>query len=66
MRDLALKIPYLSTVVEGSQGSTYYQADMASMFKLCVIDAITEAIEQVTSNKGIRGLSEVERLAFSA
>jgi len=66
MRDLALKVPYLGTAVEGWQGTTYYKMDMASMFKLCVKDAITEAIDQITTSKGIRGLSETERLAFSA
>ncbi|WP_295794683.1 hypothetical protein [Mucilaginibacter sp.] len=65
-RDLAMKVPLLNTVVEGWQGTTYYQLDTASMFKLCVKDSITEAIEQVTTSKGIRGLSETERLAFSA
>lgn len=65
-RDLAMKIPYLNTAVEGWQGTTYYQLDTASMFKLCVKDSITEAIEQITTSKGIRGLSEAERFAFSA
>jgi hypothetical protein len=66
MRDLALKIPYLNTVVAGVQGSTYYQADTAGMFKLCVKDGIKEAIEQITTAKGVRGLTEMERMAFSA
>jgi hypothetical protein len=66
VRDLAMKIPYLNTAVEGWQGTTYYQLDTASMFKLCVKDSITEAIEQVTTSKGIRGFSEAERFAFSA
>jgi len=65
-RDLAGKIPFLNTAVEGWQGTTYYQLDTASMFKLCVKDSITEAIEQITTQKGIRGLSEAERFAFSA
>ncbi|MEO7216326.1 hypothetical protein [Mucilaginibacter sp.] len=64
-RDIAMKIPYLNTAVEGWQGSTYYQMDTAGMFKLCVKDSIKEAIEQVTTSKGIRGLSEIELMAFS-
>jgi hypothetical protein len=65
IRDLALKTPFLSTAVSGWQGSTFYLLDTANMFKLCVKDSITEAIDQITSNKGIRGLSEAERIAFS-
>jgi len=64
LRDFALKVPYLNTVVEGSQGTTYYQLDVASMFKLCVTDSVMQAIEQITTSKGIRGLSEAEQMAF--
>jgi len=66
IRDIALKVPYLSTAVEGWQGTTYYKMDLASMFKLCVKDAITEAMDQITTSKGVRGLSDMERMAFSA
>ena len=64
-RDLAMKVKYINTAIEGWQGTTYYQVDTASMFKACVKDSITEAIEQITSTKGVRGLSEGERMAFS-
>jgi len=65
MRDLASKIPGVGAVAEGMQGSTYYQMDTASMFKLCVKDSITEAIEQITTAQGVRGLSEAELQAFN-
>jgi hypothetical protein len=65
MRDLALKIPYLSTAVEGWQGSTYYVIDTACMFKGSVINCIKDAIEEITTSKGIRGLSEGEQMAMN-
>jgi hypothetical protein len=65
MRDMAMKIPYLSTVVDSAQGTTYFKEDTASMFRACVKDSITEAIEQITTSKGVRGFSEAERMAFS-
>ena len=64
LRDMALKIPYLSTAVEGFQGTTYYKEDTASMFRACVKDSIMEAIEQITTSQGVRGLSEAERMVF--
>ena len=64
LRDIALNIPYLSTVVESAQGTTYYKEDTASMFRACVKDSIMEAIEQITTSKGVRGFSEAERMAF--
>jgi hypothetical protein len=66
MRDIAMKVPFLSTAVEGWQGTTYYQVDTASMFKACVKDSIMEAIDQITTSKGARGFSDMERMAFSA
>lgn len=65
MRDLAMKVPIVGDAALGMQGSTYYQMDTASMFKLCVKDSITQAIEQITTAQGVRGLSEAERLAFN-
>jgi hypothetical protein len=65
IRDLALKIPYLSTAVEGWQGSTYYVIDTACMFRGSVINCIKDAIEEITTIKGIRGLSEGEQIAMN-
>ncbi len=60
VRDLASQVPFLGTAVEGWQGSTYYLVDTASMFKGCVINSIKEAITEITTSKGLRGLSEGE------
>jgi len=65
IRDMAMKVPFFATAMEGWQGSTFYQIDTASMFKSSVKDGITEAIEQITTSKGVRGLSEGERMAFT-
>jgi len=65
-RDFAMKIPYLNTAVEGWQGTTYYQVDTANMFRLCVKDSIADAIDQVAKDKGTRGFSEAERMAFAS
>jgi hypothetical protein len=40
---------------------TYFNEDTALMFRETVHHAVTEAIDQVTSAQGIRGLSEKER-----
>ena len=64
LRDMAMKIPYLGSVVESAQGTTYYKEDTASMFRACVKDSIMETIEQITTSQGVRGLSEAERMAF--
>jgi hypothetical protein len=66
IRAMAMKVPFLATAAEGWQGMTYYQIDTASMFKACVKDSIMEAIEQIATSKGVRGLSESERMALTA
>ena len=66
MRDMAMKVPLLSTAVGGWQGTTFYKIDTAAMFNLCVKDSITEAMDNITTSKGIRGFSEAERIAFNA
>jgi hypothetical protein len=66
VQELLMKIPVINSIVEASQGATYFQIDTASMFKACVKDSIMEAIEQITTTKGVRGLSEGERIAFGA
>jgi len=40
---------------------TYYTVDTALMFQQAVHSAITEVLDQITSSKGIRGLTEAER-----
>jgi len=65
MRDLAMKIPFLGKAVEGWQGSTYYVVDTACMFRGSVVNCIKEAIEEITTSKGVRGLSESEQMAMN-
>ncbi|MFA6251033.1 MAG: hypothetical protein WC603_00165 [Candidatus Paceibacterota bacterium] len=63
-RNFLSRIPYLSQISEGWQGSTYYLADTASMFRGAVVSSISEAIEEITTRKGLRGLSESEQFAM--
>ena len=63
-RDLASRIPYLSTIAEASQGTTLFKADTAAMFKGCVKDSLLEAIEEITNTKGVRALSDAEKISF--
>jgi hypothetical protein len=65
VRDWALNVPFLGAAVEGFQGSTYYVVDTASMFKGSVIGCIKASIEEITTSKGVRGLSEMEQMAMN-
>jgi hypothetical protein len=49
---------YLS---ERSAKRTFYQADQEAMFKFCAHNAVMEAVDQMTKEKGIRGLSDIQR-----
>jgi hypothetical protein len=40
---------------------TYYKIDTALMFQQAIHSAITEVLDQITSAKGVRGLTESER-----
>ncbi len=50
---------YLS---ERAAKRTFYQADEEAMFKSCVHNALIEATERMTEGKGMRALSDVERM----
>ena len=64
--DMLKRIPVLGPMVEGwHESSTYYKEDTASMFRACTKDSITEAIGQITTSQGVRGFSELERMAFN-
>jgi hypothetical protein len=43
------------------QPVTYYKIDTALMFQQAVHSAVSEVLDQITSAKGIRGLTESER-----
>lgn len=64
VRDWAQNIPYLGTAVEGFQATTYFKIDTACMFRGLVVSCIKDAIDEITSQKGIRGLSENEQFSM--
>jgi len=64
VRDWAMNVPFLGTAVEGWQGTTYFKVDTACMFRSAVVGCIKEAVEEITSQKGLRGLTENEQLAM--
>lgn len=66
MREVAAKTPYLSTAAEGWDGTSYYQVDTSTMFRECVKLSIVEAMENLATSKGVRGLSEAEKMVFNA
>lgn len=57
LKTLLRRIPMLKALVDAK---TYYQADTEDMYKGCVQSAVRKAIEEITSDKGIRGLSELD------
>jgi hypothetical protein len=59
---LISQIPLIGTyLAENSKPRTYYQVDTESMFKESVRSAVNEAIDEITTSKGLRGLTEIER-----
>jgi hypothetical protein len=60
--DTALAMPLIGWLYEHLyQPNTYYKRDTALMFQSAVHSAMLEVIDSMTSAKGIRGLSELER-----
>ena len=54
---------YLGTLLRNVKKSkTFYQADEEAMFRGCVHECVIEAIDLMTKNKGIRELTDVEKL----
>jgi len=47
------------------QYPSYYQLDTAALFQSGIHDAILSVIDEITSEKGLRGLTELERQPFS-
>jgi hypothetical protein len=72
-RDLGVEPTVLSMPVTGFvyglifRPVTYFNEDTALMFRAAVHHAVLEAIDQVTSAKGVKGLSEeARRITFKA
>lgn len=60
--DVVLAIPVLGRFYEGLfKPDTYYKIDTTLMFQSAISSAVMEAIDEITSAKGIRALSELER-----
>ncbi len=62
VKNLAKSIPVVNAV---SGGTTYFKVDTACMFRGLVVSCITSAIDEITTSKGVRGLSEGERMAMN-
>ena len=58
---ILLLIPLLNILVRSFKRETYYKIDTALMFQESVHRAVLEVIDDITSAKGIRALSELER-----
>ncbi|MCW5976495.1 MAG: hypothetical protein KIT09_00385 [Bryobacteraceae bacterium] len=60
--DSIVAIPFLGAIYERLfRPQTYYKIDTTLMFQQAVHNALMEAVDQVTSGKGVRALSELER-----
>jgi hypothetical protein len=51
-----------SYLVERSAKQTFFQADEETMFLTCAHECILEAVEQMVQSKGLRGLTDQEKL----
>lgn len=66
IKDLLAKIPVVGPViVKVSSLKTFYQMDTEQMYKEVVKSCVQNAIEEITSSKGVKGLSELERMDSS-
>jgi hypothetical protein len=60
--DALLDIPLIGALYERFfHPNTYYRMDTALMFQSAVHAAVMQVVDQMTSSKGIRALSELER-----
>ena len=56
-------IPFLSKLMgKDRKDKTFYQIDTEAMFRSIIHSTVIETLEAITSSKGIRGLSETEKL----
>jgi len=58
MEKILFKIPIIKQLLESK---TYFQADTDAMFKSFVHTGMLEAIDEMTTSKGVRALTEFER-----
>lgn len=64
--DLAAKIPIINTLLgRNPKYKSYYQMDTEGMFRGSIHGCVLDAIDQITTAKGIRGPSDTERLIDS-
>ena len=60
--DSIVAIPILGPIYQRIfRPETYYMIDTTQMFQQLVHNAVMEAVDQMTSGKGVRALSELER-----
>jgi len=60
--DVMLSIPFIGSLYNYVfKPITYYKHDTAEMFQMAIHAAVLQAIDEVTKDKGIRALSELER-----
>jgi hypothetical protein len=61
VKSILTKIPFIGTFLARLFNSkTYYQLDTENMFSSCIRACVMEAIDNITSTNGIRGLSLAE------
>lgn len=63
LKDLFAKVPVIGQfLVKISSMKTFYQLDTEQMFKEVVKNCVQGALEEITSSKGVKGLTELERM----
>lgn len=61
------RIPWLGNIIfKLSSMKSYYQLDSENMFKGAVRGSVLEAIDKVTTTKGLRSLSDQERMPINS
>lgn len=66
VREILLRIPVINWFVARARtNKTYYQADTEQMVKGCIHSAVRKAIDKITEEKGVRGLSDLEKQSSS-
>ncbi|REJ81319.1 MAG: hypothetical protein DWQ44_09705 [Bacteroidetes bacterium] len=66
-RSVIGRIPILNTILgKNSKKKTFFQMDTEAMFKGSVRLSVMDAIDQITTAKGLRALTEQERMPTNA
>ena len=67
LRSVLARIPFINTLIgKNSKIKSFYQQDTEAMFRASVTQGLMEAIDGMTTLKGIRALSEMERQSTDA